>query len=130
MLRSSRATLAAAALSAALFFPGAVIAQQPDNTGNNKQDRSAQSMNADKQSNSKSDTELAREIRKEITADKSLSTYAHNAKVIVKDGMVTLRGPVRSEDEKSRIASVAANHAGGDSKVTNELQVAAKNANQ
>ena len=43
-----------------------------------------------------------------IHEDKSLSTYAHNIKIITQDGKVTLKGPVRSEDEKNNIAAKAA----------------------
>jgi hyperosmotically inducible protein len=58
--------------------------------------------------------------------DKSLSTYAHNVKIITQDGQVTLKGPVRSEDEKKAVEAKAAEIA-GESKVANELDVKAKN---
>lgn len=57
--------------------------------------------------------------------DKSLSTYAHNVKVISQNGMVTLKGPVKSEEEKQAIEAKAAQIAGAD-KVTNQLEVAPK----
>jgi len=57
--------------------------------------------------------------------DKSLSTYAHNVKVITQNGMVTLKGPVRSEEEKRAIEAKAAEVAGGD-KVTSEMDVKPK----
>jgi hyperosmotically inducible periplasmic protein len=57
--------------------------------------------------------------------DKSLSTYAHNVKIITQNGMVTLKGPVRSEDEKKAIEAKAAEVAGGD-KVTNEMDIKPK----
>ena len=97
-------------------------AQAPDNTATNKRDRADHSVTADKQGRSGSDRELARKIRKDIVADKSLSTYAHNVKVIVKDGSVTLRGPVRSDDEKGKVSSIASRHA-GEGKVVNEIQI-------
>ena len=75
----------------------------PDNTARNKDHATT----ADNQSNSAQDHEIARKIRKAIVADKSLSTYAKNVKVIVKDGSVTLRGPVRSEEEKKQIGDYA-----------------------
>ncbi len=56
-------------------------------------------------------------------ADKSLSTYAHNVKIITQDGQVTLKGPVHSEEEKTAIASKAAEAAGGQDKVTNQITV-------
>jgi osmotically-inducible protein OsmY len=78
----------------------------PDNTRANKADRNAQPTAQD-QSNAKSDRDLAAAVRKAITQDKSLSTYAHNVKVVVRDGAVTLRGPVRSGDEKTKVAELA-----------------------
>jgi hyperosmotically inducible periplasmic protein len=57
--------------------------------------------------------------------DKSLSTYAHNVKVIAQNGMVTLKGPVKSEDEKQAVETKAAQIAGSD-KVTSEIQIASK----
>ena len=54
--------------------------------------------------------------------DKSLSTYAHNVKIITQNGQVTLKGPVRSEDEKRTVEAKAAEIA-GESKVTSELNI-------
>ena len=71
---------------------------------------------------SPADREIAKKIRRSITSDYSLSTHAHNVKVIVRDGMVTLKGPVKSEDEKNAIGSKASDTAGAD-KVQNELTV-------
>src|ERR1700746_1303526 len=75
-------------------------AQEPDNTGVNKRDKNNATATADQQKNNVSDRETAQQIRKAITNDKSLSSYARNVKVVVQDGAVTLRGPVRSEEEK------------------------------
>ncbi len=58
-------------------------------------------------------------------ADKSLSTYAHNVKIIATNGVVTLRGPVRSEDEKAAIEAKAKAVAGM-AGVRNRLTVAPK----
>jgi osmotically-inducible protein OsmY len=107
---------------AALSFTGTSIltqAQQPDNTAANKQ----QAPTADQQKESAADRELAQKIRKSIVDDKSLSTYGHNVKVIVRSGMVTLKGPVQSEDEKKNIGAKAAEVAGGADKVQNDLTV-------
>ena len=57
--------------------------------------------------------------------DKSLSTYAHNVKVITQNGQVTLKGPVRSDDEKRAIEAKAAEIA-GENKVTSELGIKPK----
>jgi hyperosmotically inducible protein len=91
----------------------------PDNSANNK----AHSHTAEQQSEATSDRMLTKKIRRSIVSDKSLSTYGHNVKIITKDGMVTLKGPVQSEDEKSTIASKAAEIAGGPDKVTNQITV-------
>jgi hyperosmotically inducible periplasmic protein len=96
--------------------------QQPaaDNTKNN---RDKTSPTADQQKLTPADRELTKKIRASINNDKSLSTYAHNIKIISQDGKVTLRGPVRSEDEKAAIESKATAIAGPNS-VTNMLDVA------
>jgi len=70
-----------------------------------------------------SDREITQKIRKSIRDDKSLSTYAHNIKIISQDGKVTLRGPVRSEDEKNNLQAKAVAVA-GDGNVMNELEIA------
>jgi len=102
--------------------PNARDLQQPaaDNTKNN---RDKTSPTADQQKLTPADRELTKKIRASINNDKSLSTYAHNIKIISQDGKVTLRGPVRSEDEKAAIESKATAIAGPNS-VTNMLDVA------
>lgn len=95
---------------------------QPDNTANNKGDDNKGAVTADQQKMNPADRELAKKIRRSITSDSSLSTYAHNVKVIVRGGMVTLKGPVKSEDEKNSVGSKASDIAGAD-KVQNELTV-------
>jgi len=79
-------------------------------------------MTADQQTNSPADRDLTAQIRKSIIADKSLSTYAHNVKIITINGMVTLKGPVNSDAEKQTVADLAAKAAGVD-KVTNNITV-------
>ena len=91
----------------------------PDNSVKNK----AHITTADQQSAATSDRMLTQKIRKSIVADKSLSMYGHNVKVITKDGAVTLKGPVHSDAEKQSIGDKAAEAAGGADKVTNQLTV-------
>ncbi len=95
---------------------------KPDNTKVNKRDRKAGEPTADQQKENTPDREIARKIRRAIVADKSLSTYAHNVKVIVQNGAVTLKGPVHSEEEKKAVEAKAT-EAAGSAKVTNELSV-------
>jgi hyperosmotically inducible protein len=65
---------------------------------------------------------ILKPLRRSITSDSSLSIYAHNIKVIVRDGIVTLKGPVHTEDEKNAIGTKASQIVGAD-KVQNELVV-------
>ena len=101
----------------------AVFAQAPDNTQVNKRDRSAGEATADQQKNNRTDLDLTKDIRKSIMNDKSLSTYAHNVKVISQNGTVTLKGPVKSADEKTSIVSKAVSIAGSADKVIDQLSV-------
>jgi hyperosmotically inducible protein len=96
-----------------------------DNTKVNQRDRNQTEPTADQQKENGSDRELARQIRRALVKDKSLSTNAHNVKVIAQGGMVTLKGPVKSEEEKQAVEAKAAQIAGSD-KVTSEIQVAPK----
>ncbi|MGH9667042.1 MAG: BON domain-containing protein, partial [Bryobacteraceae bacterium] len=64
------------------------------------------------------DRALTRKVRRALMADKSLSTYAHNVKIISQEGMVTLKGPVRSEAEKAAVEAKATEAVGADAKVT------------
>lgn len=102
----------------------AADAQRPaDNTGRNVRDRSGKTLTAQDQSNSKADVELTRRIRRAIVADDSLSTKAHNVKIITTKGGVTLRGPVASEEERASVAAKAKEVAGA-RKVDNQLEIA------
>ncbi len=96
---------------------------KPDNTKANKRDRNAGEATADQQKMNKADRETSAQIRKSIMADKSLSTYAHNIKVISQDGVVTLKGPVHSDDEKKAIVAKAVEVAGSADKVNDQLTV-------
>ena len=102
--------------------PAARVA--PDNTGRNIRDRSGKTLTPGDQSTRKADVSLTRRIRKAIVADKALSTTAKNIKIITVDGVVTLRGPVRSDQEREKIAATAQQVAGV-KQVENHLEVAA-----
>ena len=100
-----------------------LFAQAPDNNAVNKQDRGAAATTADQAKNNRTDLDLAKDIRRSIVDDKSLSTYAHNIKVISQNGTVTLKGPVKSEDEKHSIMSKAISIAGGPDRVVDQMSV-------
>jgi hyperosmotically inducible periplasmic protein len=80
---------------------------------------------ADQQKENQPDREIAQKIRRSIVQDKGLSSYAHNVKVIAQNGIVTLKGSVRSDEEKSAIEAKAAEVAGAD-KVSSQLNVKPK----
>jgi osmotically-inducible protein OsmY len=84
----------------------------PDNTKTNARDRNAAQKTAGDQSNTRPDLETTREIRKAIVADKDLSTYAHNIKIVTVSGKVTLKGPVHTEAERTAVAAKAADVVG------------------
>src|SRR4029453_7619986 len=107
---------------------GAAWAEQPqtapDNTGKNVRDR-GETLTPMDQGGSAGDRELTAAIRKSIVDDDSLSTNAHNVKIIMVDGVVTLRGPVKTPAEKAAVAALA-QKAKGVKRVDNQLEVEAK----
>jgi len=117
--------LGALALGASLMAAPAVRQQDPQQPApdNTKRNKDQTDPSADQQKMNPADRAITQKIRKAIHEDKSLSTYAHNIKIITQDGKVTLRGPVRSEDEKSNLQVKAAEIAGQDN-VSNQLEVA------
>lgn len=120
--------IALVVLSSALLGLGTVAMAQnppptaPDNSAVNVRDRNPDAMTAGQQSNAKSDVELTSEIRRAVVKDDSLSMLAHNVKIISANGSVILRGPVKTEQEKTTIASKAQAIAGAN-KVDNQLEV-------
>ena len=115
-----------------VFFAASTLvraqdAQQPapDNSKTNQADRDQSSATADRQKMNPADRELTRKIRSAIMSDKSLSTYAHNVKIISREGKVVLKGPVRSDDEKAAVLNKATDIA-GQQNVIDELQIAPK----
>jgi osmotically-inducible protein OsmY len=112
-------SLAAAATAGAQEAPKAPAS---DNTKVNKRDRAASQRTADQAKETTSDRDIMQKIRKAIVEDKSLSTYAHNIKVISEHGKVTLKGPVHSEEERKAIEEKAVEVAGSGN-VTNRISV-------
>jgi hyperosmotically inducible protein len=115
-------------MSSALLGLGTVTMAQdsppaaPDNSAVNVRDRAPEAMTAGQQSSATSDVELTRKIRQAVVGDDSLSVLAHNVKIVSANGAVTLRGPVKTEEEKTAIAGKAQSIAGA-GKVDNQLEV-------
>jgi hyperosmotically inducible protein len=95
---------------------------KPDNTKVNKRDRNSGEVTADQQKANAADQNLTKRIRQSIMADKSLSTDAHNIKIISQNGTVTMKGPVKSDGEKKAVMQKAMAVAGSD-RVTDEISV-------
>jgi len=94
-----------------------------DNTKVNTRDRADNAVTADQQKENPSDRDLTQKIRRSLMNDKALSTYAHNVKIVSQGGQVTLKGPVRSEQEKRSIEAKAVEVAGA-GRVVNEMSIA------
>jgi hyperosmotically inducible periplasmic protein len=119
----------ASALVAVLALGPAMAEQHdataPDDTGKNVRDRGDKTLTPMDQGGSAGDRELTATIRKAIVGDGSLSTNAHNVKIITVDGVVTLRGPVKTPSEKAAVATTA-EKTKGVKRVDNQLEVETK----
>jgi hyperosmotically inducible protein len=116
-----------ASAQAASHDPGSTInapsgSVAPDNTKSNKADPSNRDAVADTQKNDPTDIDLAKRIRQSVMADKSLSTYGHNVKIVAVNGTVTLNGVVSTADEKMQIGKKATSIA-GEGHVVDDLKV-------
>lgn len=140
-MRTMRLPAKAAALAMALSSACAMAADSPtkvatpapavaegqttpkaDNTTMNSRDKGGGTLTPQQQTNRISDRELLAAVRRAVVGDKSLSTSGHNVKILATDSVVTLRGPVRSVEEKTRIEKLAQDVAGVTS-VENQLDV-------
>lgn len=94
----------------------------PDNTGRNVRDRGGATLTPGDQSETETDRTLTQRIRQAVVADDALSTTAKNVKIITVNGVVTLRGPVKTIEEKRTIEATAQQIAGAD-KVDSQLEI-------
>ncbi len=116
-------TLALCSLFATAGMAGrAATAQDATPPADNSAHNKHHAKTADNQPDAQADRLTTANIRKAIIADKGLSTYAHNVKIITRDGAVTLKGPVKSDDEKQKVASAAATVVSQD-KIVDQLTV-------
>jgi hyperosmotically inducible periplasmic protein len=106
--------------------PVASDSTEADNTKRNSSEQNKNTDTAEKQSNSKDALALTQKIRQAVMKDGSLSMNAKNVKIIARDGTISLKGPVDSQQEKDTIATAAGEIAGKD-KVDNQLEVKAAN---
>jgi len=120
--------IGAAIALAAIFGAAQSFAQTPSAPDNTKANEAPvnSAVNAsvvDGQANMASDLKITQQIRKSVMADKTLSTYAHNVKIVSVNGAVTLNGVVRSDHEKT-VVEMKAQSVAGKARVTNDLTVA------
>jgi osmotically-inducible protein OsmY len=99
---------------------------KPDNTATNERDRSGETQTSGDQSNSSADLKITQNIRRALMKDRELSMTAKNIKVITANGQVTLRGPVKTAQEKTKIDHLARSAAGG-AEINDQLEVKESN---
>jgi hyperosmotically inducible periplasmic protein len=87
--------------------------EKPDNTATNERDRSGETKTSGDQSNSSADLQITQAIRQALMKDNELSMTAKNIKIITANGQVTLRGPVKTAQEKAKIGQTARSAASG-----------------
>lgn len=118
----SISTMFVMAVMLSVGVQSASFAEMADNTGMNARDKAPEAVTADAQSQSPEDMKITADIRSGIIGDQALSTYAHNIKIIVQNGKVTLKGPVRSSDEQEKIKDIASGIVGYGN-ISNEMDV-------
>jgi len=118
--------MALLAVVAATMLPNVRAASDADNSEKNVNDRSGETVTPENQSNAREDVDITAAIRSAVVKDSSLSTYAHNIKIITTDKhVVYLRGPVATADEGARVGEIAQKNSSG-YPVRNQLSVAEK----
>jgi hyperosmotically inducible protein len=95
-----------------------------DNTARNVRDQGSKLPTPMDQGESEADRAITQQVRQSVVKNDTLSTNAHNVKIITQKGVVTLRGPVNSAAEKATIVA-AARSASGVTRVDDQLEVKA-----
>jgi len=125
MKRTLLALACLSALSLAAFAADNEKAK-PDNTATNERDRSGETQTSGDQSNSSADLKITQNIRRALMKERELSTMAKNIKVVTANGQVTLRGPVKTTQEKAKVDQIARSAAGG-AQIDDQLEVKGSN---
>ena len=95
-----------------------------ENTERNVRDQDNTTLTPEDQKETESDIKITAAIRQTVVKNKSLSANAQNIKIITRNGVVTLRGPVESKKESKKIKKIA-KHTPGVLKVDNQLEIKA-----
>lgn len=96
-----------------------------DDTAKNKRDRSSAAVTPGDQNENETDRTITQQIRQGVVASDALSMSAKNVKIVTANGIVTLRGPVETQTEKSQITQLV-KKVEGVKQVDNQLEIAAK----
>lgn len=113
-----RLSLVMFTLAGCLIMAGPVRAEQNstlqlavdsalENTQQNVRDQNDKTLTPEDQKETKKDLRITAHIRKNLVRDKSLSVNAQNVKIISRNGVVTLRGPVETETESKKLQEIA-----------------------
>jgi len=95
-----------------------------ENTEVNVRDKDNATLTPEDQKENESDIKITAAIRQAIIKNESLSVNAQNVKIITRNGVVTLRGPVESKKESKKLKKIA-KHTPGVLKVDNQLEIKA-----
>ena len=100
------------------------LTQAPaDNTKKNERDRNINALTPGDQAENEADVGVTQRVRQEVVKQDALSMTAKNVKIITQNGVVTLRGPVKSAEERADIGRIAQGVAGV-TRVDNQLEIA------
>lgn len=99
----------------------AALPSDRTNTGVNVRDRDDSAKTPIDQNENQTDINITADIRSRVV-DTKMSIDAQNVKIITQNGKVTLRGPVKTDEEKRKIEEIATAVAGAGN-VDNQLEV-------
>ncbi len=97
---------------------------EADNTAQNERDREGDTLTPIDQQENERDLKITQTVRQGVIKHDDLSMTAKNVKIITVDGVVTLRGPVDTATEKSKVGTIA-KKVDGVKRVDNQLEIAA-----
>jgi osmotically-inducible protein OsmY len=103
---------------------GNISSPPADNTKTNERDHNTAALTPMDQGENEVDRTITQKVRQGVMKDDTLSMTAKNVKIITANSVVTLRGPVKSEKERSDIVALA-QHVDGVKRVDNQLEIAA-----
>jgi osmotically-inducible protein OsmY len=95
-----------------------------ENTERNVRDQDNATLTPEDQKETEGDIKITAAIRQTVVKNESLSVNAQNVKIITRNGVVTLRGPVESAAENMKLQDIA-KQTPGVMQVNNQLEIKA-----